>query len=190
MLVCGWLAFLPYMFVSMLDWDFLEGKTFCNSQWGLQLKLQLRGGCSGKGPLAVLLLFCPGTALLLFSPAAQLPWGQQAGCQSRCQSLPESLVHPWALALGTGKEDSVHTPGPGGSRIGTGRAGLLVWAGSWLQEEEWTQDPNMIWGSPSVSDYPLSLALAPCSLFCILWSLLSTSHRLFLFPGIISLLSA
>lgn len=145
---------------------------------------------------AVLPLPCPGAAATLFSPAAQLPWGQPAGCQSRHQSPQESPVHPWALALETGKGGSAHTPGPGDSRIGTGKAGLLVWAGSWLWEKEWTQDRSMIPGLraqqvPLVYFIIHALALVPCFLLYILFSLLSTSHTLFLFPGILfSLLSA
>lgn len=114
----------------------------------------------------------------LFSPAARWPWGQPAGCQSHHRSPPGSPAHPWALALGTGKGGSAHTPGPGGSHIGTGRAGLQVWAGSWLWEEEWTRDmipgPQVFDTPPlplDVTYHPLPLALASCSLFHILFSL-------------------
>lgn len=109
----------------------------------------------------------------LFSPAAQLPWGQPARCQSHHQSPQESPVHPWALALETGKGGSAHIPGPGDSHIETGRAGLPVWASSWLWEEEWTQDPSVIPGPPVLSWSPWCILLSalfdsgPCSLFHI-----------------------
>lgn len=106
----------------------------------------------------VLLLLCPEQMLLvavvLPSPVAQLPWGQPAGCQSPHLSLLQSQVHPWAVALGTGKQGSAHTLGPGGSHIGTGRAGHPVWASSWLWEEEWTQGPKMIPGPQNSAGVP------------------------------------
>lgn len=140
------------------------------------MKLQLRGGSSGKGPHAMLSSHSPAVAL--FSPAAQLPWGQPAGCQSRHQSPQESPVHPWALALETGKGGSVHTPGPGDSHIETGKAELLVWAGSWLWEKEWAQDHSVSPGPPVLSRSPWCIllstlwlwSLAFCSIFCFLSS--------------------
>lgn len=155
-----------------------------NSHWGLQLSPQPRVGEAGRA----LAIFSPtplprSSSTALFSPVAQLPWGQPTGCLSHCQSPPESPVHPWALALGTGKGSSAHIPGPGGSHTGTGRAGLPVWAGSWLWVEQWTPDPNMI-PDPQVlsrSPFPfphhplyLTQTLAPCSIYCFLNFLLPT----------------
>ena len=137
-----------------------------------QVAATARAGCSGRGPLQC---YPPaplprGSSAALFPPAAQLPWGQPAGCQSHHQSPPGSPVHPWAAALGTGKGGSAHTPGPGGSHSETGRAGLRVWAGSWLWGKVQTQDPNMMPGPQVLS--------RPSSPWCVLLAIVFGSSPL------------